>query len=82
MWGVIHGIHTFIPIMLKQDNECHIVNTSSLAGLIITPFQSVYNVTKHGIVALSETLSYELKEMNSKIKVSVLCPGVQYFRIF
>ena len=81
MWGVIHGIQTFIPIMLKQDKECHIVNTSSLAGLVITPFQSVYNVTKHGIVALSETLSYELKELNSKIKVSVFCPGAVFSNI-
>ncbi|MFX1419381.1 MAG: SDR family NAD(P)-dependent oxidoreductase [Promethearchaeota archaeon] len=75
LWGVIHGIRIFVPIMLKQDNECYIINTSSLAGLIITPFQCVYNVTKHGIVALSETLSYELKELHSKIRVSVLCPG-------
>ena len=81
MWGVIHGIKTFIPIMLKQDNECHIVNTSSLAGLVITPFQSAYNVTKHGIMALSETLSYELNELNSKIKVSVFCPGAVFSNI-
>lgn len=75
LWGVIHGIRIFVPIMLKQDNECHIINTSSLAGLLITPFQCVYNVTKHGIVALSETLSDELRGINSKIRVSVLCPG-------
>ena len=75
LWGVIHGIRIFVPIMLKQDNQCHIINTSSLAGLLITPFQCVYNVTKHGIVALSETLSHELQGINSKIKVSVLCPG-------
>jgi NAD(P)-dependent dehydrogenase (short-subunit alcohol dehydrogenase family) len=75
LWGVIHGIRVFVPIMLKQNIECHIINTSSLAGLLITPFQCVYNVTKHGIIALSETLSYELKEINSKIRVSVLCPG-------
>ena len=75
LWGVIHGIRIFVPIMLKQDNECYIINTSSLAGLLITPFQCVYNVTKHGVIALSETLSYELKEINSKIRVSVLCPA-------
>ncbi len=61
--------------MLKQDNECHIVNTASLAGLITAPLEGAYNVTKHGVVSLSETLSTELKEVNSKIKVSVLCPG-------
>ncbi len=75
LWGVIHGVRIFVPIMLKQDNECYIINTSSLAGLLITPFQGVYNVTKHGVIALSETLSYELKEINSKIRVSVFCPG-------
>jgi len=75
LWGVVHGIRIFVPIMLKQDNECYIINTSSLGGLLITPFQGAYNVTKYGILALSETLSYELKEINSKIRVSVLCPA-------
>jgi NADP-dependent 3-hydroxy acid dehydrogenase YdfG len=74
LWGVIHGIRNFIPIMLKQDNECHIVNTSSLAGLM-SGDTGVYSVTKHGIVALSEALAKELEQANSKIKVSVLCPS-------
>ena len=47
LWGVIHGIRTFVPIMLKQDNECHIVNTSSVAGLISSPGDGIYKVTKH-----------------------------------
>ena len=75
LWSVIHGIQIFVPIMLKQDNECYIINTSSLSGLLIAPFQSAYNVTKHGIISLSETLSYELMEIRSKIRVSVLCPA-------
>ncbi len=75
LWGVIHGIRIFVPIMLKQDNECHIVNTASMAGLIEEPLNGVYNITKYGVVALSETLSKELKNEKSKIKVSVLCPG-------
>lgn len=75
LWGVIHGIRIFVPIMLKQDNECHIVNTSSMAGLITESLQGIYNMTKQGVVALSETLSRELENENSKIKVSVLCPG-------
>lgn len=73
LWGVIHGIRTFIPIMLKQDNECHVVNTSSMAGLAPGLLEGIYNITKFGVVALSETLVTELA--NSKIKVSVLCPG-------
>jgi len=75
LWGVIHGIRTFVPIMLEQDEECHIVNTASLAGLISTNYEGIYSITKHGVVALSEVLSQELSAMKSKIKVSVLCPG-------
>ena len=75
-WGVIHGIRNFVPIMLKQDNECHIVNTSSLAGLMSGDAGTgIYGATKHGIVALSEALAKELEQANSKIKVSVLCPS-------
>ena len=73
LWGVIHGIRTFIPIMLKQDIECHIINTSSLAGLV--QGSGIYGITKHGVIALSESLAAELKYISSKIKVSVLCPG-------
>jgi len=82
LWGVIHGIRTFVPIMLKQDNECHIVNTSSLAGILSgEPFNGIYSITKHGVVVLSEILFRELREVNSKIKVSVLCPGFVKTRI-
>ncbi|MFH2012064.1 MAG: SDR family NAD(P)-dependent oxidoreductase [Pseudomonadota bacterium] len=75
LWGVIYGVRTFLPIMLEQDTECHIVNTASMAGLISYPGSGVYNVTKQGIVALSETLYHELNLRNAKVKVSVLCPG-------
>lgn len=75
LWSVIHGIHLFVPQMLKQGDECHIVNTASMAGLTSNPFMATYNVTKHGVVTLSETLFQELKLMQSKVKVSVLCPA-------
>jgi NAD(P)-dependent dehydrogenase (short-subunit alcohol dehydrogenase family) len=75
LWGVIHGVRTFVPLMLKQADECHIVNTASMAGLVSGPALGVYKVTKHGVVSLSETLCCELAVMRSKIKVSVLCPG-------
>lgn len=75
LWGVIHGIRAFTPLMLKQDNECHIVNTSSIAGLDCYPYMSPYGVSKFGIVSLSESLHHELEDLGSKIKVSVLCPG-------
>jgi NAD(P)-dependent dehydrogenase (short-subunit alcohol dehydrogenase family) len=75
LWGVIHCLRTFVPIMLQQGTEGHIVNTSSIAGLMSTPGMGIYHVTKHGIVTLSETLYHELKLSESQIGVSVLCPG-------
>ena len=75
LWGVIHGIRTFVPIMLQQSEPAHVVNTASLAGLTSNPFLGVYNVTKHAVVTLSETLAQELAMVGAPIKVSVLCPG-------
>ncbi len=75
LWGVIHGIRVFVPIMLEQDTECHIVNTASGSGLISSPHLGIYKVTKQGVVSLSETLYHELAQRGAKIKVSVLCPG-------
>lgn len=76
LWGVIHGIRTFVPIMLAQDTECHIVNTASIAGLISAPqLSSPYLVTKHAVVALSEHLQCTLAERHAKVDVSVLCPA-------
>ena len=75
LWGVIHGVRTFVPIMLEQKTEGHIVNTASMAGLVSSPFMSVYDVTKHGVVTLSESLQHELSMQGAQVKVSVLCPG-------
>src|SRR5215510_5928646 len=75
LWGVIHGIRTFVPIMLKQDTEGHIVNTASMAGLLSAPFMSVYDATKFAVVTISESLHLELTMQQAKVKVSVLCPG-------
>lgn len=74
LWGVIHGLRAFVPIMLKQDSEGHIVNTASVGGLVSAPMQSVYQVSKHGVVTLSESLHHELALMRAKVRVSVLCP--------
>jgi NADP-dependent 3-hydroxy acid dehydrogenase YdfG len=80
--GVIHGIRTFIPIMLKQNNECHIVNTSSMAGLLAgDPGNGIYSITKQGVVALSESLRAIFSQAKTKIGVSVLCPGIVNTRI-
>jgi NAD(P)-dependent dehydrogenase (short-subunit alcohol dehydrogenase family) len=76
LWGVIHGVKVFAPIMLAQNTECHIVNTSSGAGLIVGGFSSPYSVTKHAVVALSESLFLTLERSSPLVKVSVLCPGL------
>ena len=75
LWSVIHGIHHFLPKMLEQGDAGHIVNTASVAGLLSTPGMAAYNVSKHGVVTLSETLYGELAAAQAKIGVSVLCPA-------
>ncbi len=74
LWGVIHGVHVFTPILHAQG-EGHLVNTASVAGLINPPGSGVYNVTKHAVVALSESLYHDLAERKSRVGVSVLCPA-------
>jgi short-subunit dehydrogenase len=74
LWGVIHGVRAFTPALIAQ-NEGHIVNTASVAGLISPPGMGAYNVTKHAVVALSETLYHDLSERKAKVGVSVLCPA-------
>ncbi|MFM9982782.1 MAG: SDR family NAD(P)-dependent oxidoreductase [Burkholderiales bacterium] len=74
LWGVIHGVRAFTPLLLAQD-EGHIVNTASVAGLINPPGSAMYNVTKHAVVALTETLFHDLAGRKSKVGCSVLCPA-------
>ena len=81
LWGVIHGIRAFVPIMLQQGDECHVVNTASRAGLATRPWLAMYSASKHAVVALSESLYHELSLTGSKVKVSVLCPAVVNTRI-
>jgi NAD(P)-dependent dehydrogenase (short-subunit alcohol dehydrogenase family) len=82
LWGVIHGTRTFIPLMLKQNDECHIVNTASLSGLMANEIgQGMYIATKYGVVGLTEIIAKELSLLKSKIKVHTLCPGMVKTRI-
>jgi NAD(P)-dependent dehydrogenase (short-subunit alcohol dehydrogenase family) len=74
LYGVIHGVRAFLPIM-EDQGEGHIVNTASMAGLVALPGAAPYNVTKTGVVALSEGLYLELKATGSPVRVSALCPG-------
>lgn len=75
LWGVIHGIRAFVPRMLAQDTEGHIVNTASMAGLVTSAHIGIYQASKHAVVALSESLRLELEASGSKLGASVLCPG-------
>ena len=72
LYGVIYGVHFFLRRMLESEEECHIVNTASMAGLVAGS-ASTYGVAKFGVVALSEALFYQI--LNTKVGVSVLCPG-------
>lgn len=74
LWGVIHGCEAFVPHLLEHGDG-HIVNTASIAGHISLPYMGPYNVSKHGVVTLSETLLHELAHAGSTVGVSVLCPG-------
>ncbi len=80
LWGVIHGMRTFTPLLMEQG-EGHMVNTASIAGLIAAPFLGPYNATKQAVVAISETLFKDLQAVGSPIGVSVLCPGFVRTRI-
>lgn len=81
LYGVIHGIRSFVPRMLEQGAEGYIVNTSSMAGLTSMPGLSVYMASKHAVVSLTETLYHELTLREAHIGVSVLCPGFVKTRI-
>ncbi|MGH2610874.1 MAG: SDR family NAD(P)-dependent oxidoreductase, partial [Tepidiformaceae bacterium] len=70
--GTLHGIRIFLPRMLENGDEGHIVNTASLAGLL--PSFDAYAVSKHGVVSITEGLYQELRAMDAKISASVLCP--------
>lgn len=74
MWGVIHGVRTFVPILLSQGVEGHVVNTASMAAVTTMPISGAYHMSKHAVLALSESLYKELGGQSAKVGVSVLCP--------
>ncbi|HWQ37587.1 MAG TPA: SDR family oxidoreductase [Burkholderiales bacterium] len=81
VWGVIHGIRVFTPILLRQGDEGHIVNTASVAGLLSLPGMGMYCLTKHAVVALTETLYHDLTRRSDRVRCSVLCPAYVPTRI-
>ena len=79
VWGVIHGVRLFTPMMLEAAKadpayEGHIVNTASMAGLLAPPNMGIYNVSKHAVVSLTETLYQDLALVSDQISASLLCP--------
>ena len=81
LWGVIHGIHAFLPILKANEDGGHIVNTSSMAGLVGMPGLGSYTLTKYGVLGLTEVLAKELEEDGSKVGATVLCPGTIHTNI-
>ena len=75
LWGVIHGVRTFVPLLMQQP-EAHIVNTASVAGLVAAPFMGPYNASKHGVVAISETLHHELAMIGAAREGLGAVPGL------
>lgn len=75
VWGVIHGIRAFVPRMIAQNVEGHVVNTASVAGLLSLPGMGMYCMSKHSVVTISECLHHDLTEAGAKVKASVLCPA-------
>lgn len=75
LWGVIYGVKIFTPLMLAQNTEAHIVNVASIAGLLSNHPSAPYQVTKHAVVGLTESLYHSLAQQEAKVKVSLLCPG-------
>jgi len=81
VWGVIHGVRVFAPILLSQETEGHIVNTASVAGLLSLPGMGLYCLTKHAVVTLTECLHHDLAAHSEKVRCSVLCPAYVPTRI-
>lgn len=73
LWGVIHGVRSFLPVLLEQD-AAHLMNTASIFGVFAGAL-GPYGISKHAVVALSETLHFQLQELGAPVGVSVLCPG-------
>src|SRR5215471_12904948 len=79
-WGVVHGVETFLPILLAQEVEGHVVNTASMTAVVSG--RNMYSVTKQAVLALTETVHAQLVELDAKVGVSALCPGIIATRLF
>ncbi|MBI1394885.1 MAG: SDR family NAD(P)-dependent oxidoreductase [Betaproteobacteria bacterium] len=75
VYGVIHGLRSFVPFLLQQAEPAHIVNTASVAGLLSPPGMGIYCVSKHAVVTMTECLHHDLAAKTDKVRASVLCPA-------
>jgi NAD(P)-dependent dehydrogenase (short-subunit alcohol dehydrogenase family) len=76
LWGVIHGIRSFVPLILASGEEGHVVNTASMAAVLSLPSLGPYTVAKHGVLGISDVLRAELRAMGAPVGVSVVMPGM------
>ncbi|TGE37023.1 SDR family NAD(P)-dependent oxidoreductase [Desulfosporosinus fructosivorans] len=74
--GIVHGIKAFVPAMIKQDKECRIINTASIAGLLTVENSPAYVASKFASLSLTEVLELQLQDAGSKVKAHVICPAV------
>ena len=81
VWGILHGIRAFVPRLLEQGGDAHIVNTASMAGLISVAYSGPYVVSKFAAAALTECLAHDLRAQGASIGVSCLVPGLVDTRI-
>ena len=75
LWGVVHGLRTFIPLMLQNPTGGHIVNVSSTSGLVATPFRAPYAASKYAVVGVTDSLRAEIKQRALDLRVTLVCPG-------
>jgi NAD(P)-dependent dehydrogenase (short-subunit alcohol dehydrogenase family) len=76
LWGILNGIRAFVPRMIAQGTEGHVINTASVAGLFGAPFEAPYAISKFAAFAATESLAHDLQTIGSGIKASALCPGM------
>ncbi len=74
-WGVVHGVRAFMPRLVEQNQEAHVINTSSGVGLLTLPNSATYSATKAAVIAYTEALHFQLQGMDSPVKAALLFPG-------
>ncbi len=76
LWGVIHGVQTFVPLILASGEEGHVVNVASMAAVLTLPRLAPYTVAKHGVLGLTDVLRAELEGLGAPVGTSVVMPGM------